>query len=231
MKIFIDHQKINARARLSNLASAGGLAVLLVSVILSLFFPSQSGLAYILMLEGLGGAMIGIYFANRWVRKPRPEESLSIALKSFDDHYQLFHYPNLPCDHVILTPTGIVALEVYNLAGKFTYRRGRWKEAMTMGRAMRYIVEERVRNPVSLMQQMEIDLSDFLKKELGSDISVPIKSIVVFTHPAVELEIREAPTPICKIAKLKKQLSIQAPRLTPEVYKKLSLLLERATLG
>lgn len=230
MKIFINHKKVNARAQLSNLASVGGLVLLLVSVITSLFFPSWSNLAYVLMIVGMGVAMIGIYFANRWVRKPRPEESLSIALKSFDDHYHLYHYPHLPCDHIILTPTGIVALEVYNLAGNFTYRQGRWKEAMTIGRALRYIVEERVRNPVMLMQQMEFDLREYLKKELDSDISVPIKSIVVFTHQAVELDVKEAPIPICKISKLKKQLLIQAPKLTPEVYKELCLLLERVTL-
>ena len=41
--------------------------------------------------------MVGIYFANRWVRKPRPEESLDKALKSFDDHYRIYHYPYRPC--------------------------------------------------------------------------------------------------------------------------------------
>jgi hypothetical protein len=230
MKIFINHKKVKTRARLSNLASIGGLVLLLVSVITSLFVPSWSSLAYVLMIVGMGVAMIGIYFANRWVRKPRPEESLSNALKSLDDHYRLFHYPNLPSDHVILTPTGIVALEVYNIAGSFTYRQDDWKEAMTIGRALRYIVEERVRNPVSSMQQTEFELREYLKKELGIDLSVPIKSIVVFTHPAVVLDVKGAPIPICKIAKLKKQLSIQAPKLMPDVYKKLSLLLERVTL-
>ena len=230
MKIFINHKKVNTRAQLSNLASVGGLVLLMVSVITSLFVPSWSNLTYVLMVVGMGVAMIGIYFANRWVRKPRPEESLSNALKSLDDHYRLFHYPNLRCDHVILTPTGIVALEVYNLAGSFTYRQGRWKEAMTIGRALRYIVEERVRNPVSSIQHTEFELREYLKKELGSNLSVSIKSIVVFSHPAVELDIKGAPIPICKIAKLKKQLSIQAPRLAPDIYEKLSLLLERVTL-
>ena len=230
MKIFIDRQKINTRAQLSNLASVGGLALLLVSVVLSLFFPSWSKLAYILMIVGMGIAMIGIFFANRWVRKPRPEDSLSQALKSYDDHYCLYHYPRLPCEHLLLTPTGIVILEVYNIAGSFTYRQGRWKEAMTIGRALRYIVEERVGDPIMSVKQMEVELKEFLKNELGTGIAVPIRSIVVFTHPAVDLDVKGTPIPVCKIDKLKKQISSHAPKLMPEVYDKLCLLLERVTL-
>ena len=230
MKVFINRQKVNTRARLSNLASIGGLVLLLASVVVPLVIPSWSGSAYVLMIVGMGVAMIGIYFANRWVRKPRPEDSLAKALKSFDDHYRIYHYSHLPCDHVILTPNGVVVLKVYNIGGSFTYHQGHWKEAMTVGRALRYIVEERVGNPIALMQQIEIDLKDFLEKGLGPGISVPIKSIVVFTHPAVELNVKGAPIPVCKVDKLRKRIPLQAPRLMPEVYEKLSLFLERMTL-
>ena len=231
MKIFINRQKVNTRARLSNLASIGGLALLLGSVVIPLVVPSWSGVAYVLLIAGLGVAMIGIYFANRWVRKPRPEDSLSKALKSFDDHYRIYHYPRLPCDHVILTPTGIVILEVYNIAGSFSYQQGHWKEAMTVGRALRYIVEERVNNPIALMQYLEIKLKERLEKELEPGLSIPIKSIVVFTHPVVDLKVKGSPIPICKIDKLKKQVPLQAPKLSPEIYEKVSLFLERVTLG
>ena len=230
MKVFINRQKVNTRARLSNLASIGGLVLLLASVVVPLVIPSWSGSAYVLMIVGMGVAMIGIYFANRWVRKPRPEDSLSRALKSFDDHYRIYHYSHLPCDHVILTPTGVVILEVYNIGGSFTYHQGHWKEAMTVGRALRYIVEERVGNPVALMQQTESELKDRLKKEVNLGISIPIKSIVVFTHPAVELKVKGAPIQICKIDKLKKQMPLQAPRLPLDIYEKVGLFLERVTL-
>jgi hypothetical protein len=45
MKFFIDRHKINTRTQLSNLASVGGLVLLLVSVFISLFFPNWSRLA------------------------------------------------------------------------------------------------------------------------------------------------------------------------------------------
>jgi hypothetical protein len=230
MKSYINHSKVATRARLANLSSVGGLVLLLVSVIFSLFFPNRSELAYVLMIIGMGVAMVGIYFANRWVRKPRPEDSLARALRSFDNHYCLYHYLDLPCDHVLLTPTGLVIFEVYNIAGNFTYRQGRWREAMTVGRALRYIVEERVGNPVRSLKHIEIGLKEYLNKELGSDISVPIKSVVVFSHPSVELKIKDAPITICKIDKLKKHILIRGQKLKPEIYEKLCLHFEQLTV-
>jgi len=230
MKIFINQRKVKARAQLSNLASVGGLILLLSSVVIPLFLPSWANAAYVMMIAGLGIAMIGIYFANRWVRKPRPEESLAKALKPLDDQYRLYHYPSLPCDHLLLTPTGAVILEVINLAGSFSYRKGKWREAMTIGRALRYIVEERVGNPIYSASRMEEDLRELFAKEFGGDLSISIRSIVVFSHPLVQLDIENAPIPICKADKLRKQISSKAPRLAPGVYEKLSSFLEGKTI-
>jgi hypothetical protein len=230
MKTFINQRKVNARAQVSNVASVGGLILLLASVVIPLFLPSWASAAYVLMIAGLGISMIGIYFANRWVRKPRPEESLAKALKSLDDQYRLYHYPSLPCDHLLLTPSGAVILEVINLAGSFSYRNGKWREAMTIGRALRYIVEERVGNPIYSTGRMEEDLRELLAKEFGADVSIPVRSVVVFSHLLVQLEIENAPIPICKADKLKKQISSKAPRLAPGVYEKLSVFLEHRTI-
>src|SRR5512142_3481122 len=120
MKIFVDRQKLNARAQAANIASIGGLLLLLASVVIPLFMPKWNTYTSVLMVLGAAGAMVGIYLANRWVRKPRPEDSLDKALKSFDDNYRLFHYPSsLPCEHILLTPNGLIALEVVNLNGSF----------------------------------------------------------------------------------------------------------------
>lgn len=229
MKIIIDRQKINTRAKLSNAGSVGGLILLLVSVVLPLFLPSWANFAYVFMIVGMGSSMIGIYFANRWVRKPRPEDSLAKAFKSFDDTYRLYHYPSLPCDHILLTPMGVVILQVFNLSGSFSYRQGRWKEAMTIGRALRYIVEEHIGDPVTLAGQLKEDLDLRFKKEFGLDVTIPIKTAITFTHPGAELDVEEAPIPICKVEKLKKQMSFPPPRLTTEQYEKVARFLESLT--
>ncbi len=231
MKSYIDRPRINARAQAAHVASVGGLVLLLVSVAIPLFLPKWSGITSVIMVIGAGGAMVGIYLANRWVRRPRPEDSLDKALKAFDDNYHLFHYPSsLPCEHVLLTPVGVLALEVVNLNGSFSYRNGHWKEAMTMGRALRYLVEERVSDPVILAKAMVQEMSDRLSKLLGEQSIPPVKALTVFTHPAVELEVDRGPIPACTIDKLRKQAAIPGPRLSPEAYEKLSTYLEHLTI-
>ena len=140
MKVIIDRQKISRRQRLANVASIGGLLILLASVVLPLINAAFTNYATILMVIGLAVAMLGVFYANRWVKKPRPEDRLDETLKSLHDTYRLYHYPALQCDHVLLTPGGVVVFETINLEGKFTYKDGRWKEKITLGRALRYLV-------------------------------------------------------------------------------------------
>jgi hypothetical protein len=230
MKTYIDRQKVKSRASLATLMSVGGLLLLLASVLLPLFIPAAATVSLILLAAGGIIAMVGIYYSNRWVRKPRPEDSLGNALKALDDHYRLYHYPRLPCDHLLLTPTGVIAMEVVNLAGSFLYRNGRWKEAMTVGRALRYIVEPRVVDPVLVAQALKDELNSWFTGQLGFRADVPIKILTVFTHPAVDLEAEGAAFPACKVGKLRKQATVSASRLDAETYEKLASYLERRTL-
>jgi len=231
MKTFIDQQKVQKRARLSNLASLGGLVLLLASVLLPVFLPAMAKAAYVLMIVGIGVSMIGIYFANRWVRKPRAEASLPPALKSFDEKYRLYLYPSLPCDHILLTPAGVVALETSNLAGQFSYRDGQWKEAMGLGRALRLIVEEPVRNPIPTAKELEQELGQVFSNELGSDVAIPIKTVFVFLHPGTKLDVKDSPVPICRVEKLAKHVTMNTAKLDPTLYGKLAAFLEQQTVS
>ena len=231
MKIYIDRQKVNARAAAANAASVGGLLLLLASVLAPLFWQQLASFALVLLLLGGITAMVGIYLANRWVRRPRPEDSLDKALKSLDDGFRLYHYPSLPCEHILLSPSGIVALEVVNLPGSFSYRQGRWKEAMTMGRALRYMVEPRVEDPVTLALGLKEELRRWFQGRLASGAAVPMNVMTVFSHPAVDLEISDPSVPAYALAKLRKHVVPQGARLAPGLYEELSACLEQATVS
>lgn len=218
MKSIIDQQKIARRASLSNIASIGGLFALLVSVLIPLFWPGYMLVANLLLFGGLGISMVGIYFANRWVKKPRPEASLDAALKSLSNAHRLYHYPRLPCDHVLLTPNGLFVLETINLAGYFIYKRGRWREKMNVGRALRYIVEEHLGDPIKSARSSAQYLEERLSQNTGEGSQVPVKALVVFSHPVAVIDITAPPIPVCKLDKLKKHLQMQAPRLDQGVY-------------
>ena len=201
--------------------SIGGLITLLASVVLPLFIPSLANLSLILMIAGLGVSMVGIFYANRWVRKPRPEDQLNKALKSLSDGCHLYHYPALPCDHVLLTPSSVVLLETVGLGGVFSYRKGKWKESMTMGRAVRWIVEEHLGDPIRAVRGAEGYLRSQLTKMEIPEEKVPIKSVVVFTHPVVELQVESAPIPVVKVDKLRKQIPADTHRVDADLYTRL----------
>jgi Nuclease-related domain len=229
MKVVMNKVRLAQKAQNANVASISGMVALLAGVVLPLVIPSLGQvIPLIIILVGVAISMAGIYQANRWVRKPRPEEQLSKALKGLDDKYVLYHYPSsLPCDHVLLTPEGVVVLETVNLAGQFVYKDGRWVERMTMGRALRSIVEERLGDPDRSALAVRSYLAGKLSGLTGETITV--KPLIVFTHPAADLDLEpDRPVPVYMADKLKKHVPIEGPRLSPEAYQAIAGFLEKA---
>jgi hypothetical protein len=122
-------------------------------------------------------------------------------------------------------------MEVVNLASSFTYREGRWKEAMTIGRALRYLVEPRVGDPVELAEGLTDAIRSWLTDQLRARANVPIRVLTVFTHPSVDLEIERGSVPAYKIDKLRKNAVIPGARLPGDLFEQVASALERATLG
>ena len=229
MKILIDQVKVQRRRRLSNIASVGGLLLLLASVVLPLVrLEDYATYSTVLMVLGLAIAMVGIYFANRWVKKPRPEDQLDNALKSLGDFHRLYHYPKLPCDHVLLTPWGVLVLETINLEGEFHYKDGRWKEKMGLGRALRYIVEEHLGNPIKSALASEGYLKGRLNDETPGGRDIPVHSVVVFVHPAAVLDVESSETPVCKVEKLRRYANLKTGKLSVDLYDRARKFLDEA---
>jgi hypothetical protein len=227
MKIIVDRQKISRRAWVANVLSLGGMFTLLASIVLPLFRPQASLLGLPMMLLGLLIAMVGIYLANRWVKKPRPEDRLDAALKSLSDGYRLYHYPALPLDHVLLTPGSVIILETVNLDGHFILQNGRWKEKMTLGRALRWVVEEHLGNPVKAALSGEAFLQRRLAESGAGGVDIPLRSIVVFTHPASVIDVSgETAVTVVKVEKLKKHIQEKGKRLPLEAHEQVEALLE-----
>ncbi|MBP8858344.1 MAG: NERD domain-containing protein [Anaerolineaceae bacterium] len=229
MKHVIDQDKVNKYGLFSNIGSIAGLLILLGSVLLPVFVPGTSVLSAILMVVGLGVAMVGIFFANRWVRKPRPEVRLETVLKGLGEGYVLFHYPKLPADHILLSPAGVTTLETINISGAFSYLDGKWKESMTIGRAIRYIVEEHLGDPNRAALGSAAFVQEKLDQLEGLTHKVSVKPVVVFTHPAVKLEVKQSPVPVCMAEKLRKQVTAGPVKLPQEDYDKVYAYLESVT--
>jgi hypothetical protein len=231
MKIYLNQSKLKKRALFSNIASLGGLFVLMAGVVVPLFLPRLIGLTQILIVAGILVSMAGIYLANRWVRKPRPEDSLGAALKTLGEGYNLYHYTSLQGKHILLMPNGIMVLETINLAGEFSFLNGHWKEQMNLGRMLRYVFEEHLGDPSQKVRQAVDDLKAKIHELPGVTKPVPVFGTVVFLHPMAQIEVKGAPVPVCKAEKLRKAVVIKAPILDPEIYEWISLYLEKNTVG
>lgn len=226
MKIIIDQAKMERRARFSHTASLGGMLILLGGVAVSMFFPDITILPPILLVGGFGVALVGIYYANRWVRKPRPEDVLNDSLKGLADTYRLYHYL-LPADHVLLTPSGVIVIETVALEGEFTYQAGRWQERFNLGRALRFIVEEKLGDPIRTARQNARSVEQLLANAVAG-VSVPVAAMVVFTHPNVRLILDNTPIPVRQPHKLSKHLPSAPEKLPGAVYEKVRSTLDAA---
>lgn len=217
MKSVIDQPALNRRARIAHAASLGGLLVLLGSVAVSLWKPDWTLLSSFMLFGGFVVSILGIAYANRWVKKPRPEFVLDQALKGLSDQHRLYHYTPL-ADHLLLTPNGVIVLETVNLEGQFTYQAGKWKQKMSLGRAMRYIVEEKLGDPIAQALGQAEAIASYLQGKLPEGSRVPVQALVVFTHPLALVKTDKAPIPVVIPEKLARKLPHPGVKLPPELY-------------
>jgi hypothetical protein len=217
MKSVIDHKSVQRKATLAHVASVAGMLILLVGVLFPYWLPALANLTVVFIIVGFAIAAFGVHLANRWVKKPRPEDTLDKTLKSLSDQFRLYHYVT-PWEHLLLTPSGLVILDTINLEGVFTYDRSRWKQKMTLSRAFRYVFEERLGDPVKRMQESIPQLTNLLKQRLPDSGPIPVTGLVVFIHPLCEVTAKDASIPICIPKNLQKRIPTQGSRVSPEAY-------------
>ncbi len=216
MKSLRNFPKMKRMATISQTLSVSGLLLLLAGVLLNLFLPAYYSLALGLIILGGAASVVGIYFASRWVKKPRPEDTLDAQLKGMTNVYRFYHYPDLPYDHVLLTPEKVLAVQAVNIEGDFIFEKGKWKEQMTVGRAIRWLVEEHLGNPIKEAQDAAANLSDHLEVECGQKI--PVEGVVVFVHPRALIKVKNAPILVCTPEKFKTHLGAKGTKLSSEIY-------------
>ena len=91
MQIIRNDKLIKRNARISTFTSLGGLGVLIAGLVVSFSRPELVVWAWGSLLLGFILTQVGLYFGNRWGRKPRPDELLDTGLKGLDDRYTIYH--------------------------------------------------------------------------------------------------------------------------------------------
>ncbi len=204
MRIFTDDSLIKRNSRLGQIATIAGLLVLVGGMFVSFRYPNFAGFAWIALLVGFALSQIGLYFGNRWGRRPRPDELIDQGLKGLNDQYSIYHYLT-PAAHLLVGPSGLWVIVPYYQVGKIVYEKGRWKQkgGGFMQRYLRAFAQEGLGRP-DLEAPAEVQaVNRFLNKKIPDKEIPDALSALVFTNEKVELEVDGAPILTLPVKKLK----------------------------
>ncbi len=215
---FTNERVVKRNARIAQITMLSGLVVLGAGMFISFRMPEQFAISLAALLVGFALSQIGIYFSNRWGRRPRPDELLDQALKGLDNKYALYHYYG-PVSHMLISPAGVWALLPFYQRGRIVYENGRWRQKGG-NLYMKIFAQEGLGRP-ELDAGAEIEqLKRFLANEFP-DEEIPVHAALVFTHPKVEVDVDEedgAPAYTVRVNDLKDLVRKKSKerRLSPE---------------
>jgi hypothetical protein len=196
MNIIRNEKLIKRNARIAQFTMIAGLAVLAGGMYYSFRYPEQFGVSLGALMLGFLFSQVGIFFMNRWGRRPRPDEQIDQALKGLDKRYTLYHYTS-PVSHLLVGPAGVWVLKPQHQRGVISYERGRWRQRGG-GLALQYLkifAQEGLGRPdMEVLQEIE-RIQKYLDKALPEETVPPIRAALVFTHPDVQIEMPEDAQP------------------------------------
>jgi len=138
-------------------------------------------------------SQVGIYFSNRWSRRPRPDEVLDLSLKGLDDKYSLYHF-DTPVSHLLLGPCGVWILSPHNQRGTISYSKGRWRQKGG-NLYLKIFAQEGLGRPDLETQNEDEKLLKYFQKNLPEENIPDIQTALVFTNPQVDINIAESESP------------------------------------
>lgn len=224
MKILIHEKNVRRNAKIGQYTSLVSLAILAGGMYVSFAYPAQLYISFTALLVGFILSQVGIFFGNRWGRRPRVDERLTAALKGLTKDYTLFHFLT-PVNHLLIGPAGIWIIETYYQRGTIVYEKGKWKQkggGLLLGYLKIFAQEGLGRPDAEATADLE-SFQKFLAKTLGDSAELPpINLVLVFTDEKVELKTESSPIPAVKIDQLKefirksaKQTSLLPTEINP----------------
>ena len=216
MKILTNEKSIRRNARIGQYTSLASLVILAGGMYVSFVYPTQVNISFIALLVGFLLSQVGIFFGNRWGRRPRVDERLTAALKGLTKDYTFYHFLT-PVHHLLIGPAGIWIVETFYQRGKISYEKGKWRQkggGLLLG-YLKIFAQEGLGNP-EMEAKADIDnLTAQIKKSLVEDKPFPpVNLVMVFTDDRVELDAEGSPFPAMKIDDLK-EFFRKTSKLTP----------------
>jgi hypothetical protein len=184
-----------------------GIASLFAAVPMQ-FRPELELWSLPVMIIGFVVANLGFHYFNRYVRPPMAQDILDKELKGLDNRYRLFNFMG-PVDHVLITPSGVLAITLRRIGGDIRCTGEKWTVKTGLLAKLRIFSDDQLGNPsdelrrdVSKVQKlMEAGLPD-----AADEKPVPIGGFVFFSNPDANLTIVDPSVRILTTKNLKDYL-------------------------
>ncbi len=212
MKIVTNTKLIKRNSKIAKYSSIAAFIILIVGFYITVQMPDELIFALVCLLIGFLLSQVGIYYANRWGRSPRPDEIINKNMKGLGREYTVYHFTT-PASHLLLGPAGLWILLPYYQGGTIIYDGKRWRsKGGGFARSyLRIFGQESIGRP-DLEADAEIQaLKRYLTRLLPEEAQIPeIRAALLFTDPSVELQAEKSPLPAMTPKDLKEFLKTQA---------------------
>jgi hypothetical protein len=196
MDHLVNQPFLTKRAKIARWGSYVGFGALFIG----LMTARQPWISYLFLLIGLLGASVGAYLANRYVREPRPDQSLASAMEELDKRYALFSY-YLPSNHVVASHYGLTVLEPRAQQGEVRFVGGRWRHKAGFRKVLQFFGEPSLGRPDQDLAQEMKWVKDWIDKVMPEG-DIPVNGAIVFTHAKVDLQMSGQTSPAMVAADL-----------------------------
>lgn len=220
---------LESRGKIGKRVTWAGLIILFGSILLP-FSEELLPWSWPVMLGGFLITNIGMYYFNRYVRPPLFHTLLEEALKGLDNRYRLFNFMT-PVDHVLITPTGVMAITVRRMGGAISCVGDKWSTKTSLISRLRLFAEDQLGNPSADLRQDVSRLQALLESKLPDDENekpVPIGGVVYFANSEAVLNLDQPSVPVVTSKNLGDYLKRLAAgdKLTPARLEAISAVLE-----
>jgi len=205
MRVIVDESLVRSRTRIGERALSVGLLLVLVTIILAVLRPEWWPLILILSSAGLSASLVGGYLGERFVGPLAYHKKVPLALKGLDDRYTLLMY-KLPSPFVLVEPSGLTVIKVKSQDGNIVYENGAWRHREKWGFLKRFAGQESIGKPEQQAWTEVEQVNKLLKKLPLNDEEIPVRPLILFINPRVQLSADECPVPALRAAKLKSWL-------------------------
>jgi hypothetical protein len=223
MRVIANKTKIERRTKIGEIAPFAGLIVLVLATVLIFAKPEWMWGTLALVWVGLLISLTGGYLGDRYVGEQAHHKRVPESLKGFDDSYTLLMY-RTPVPFVFVEPGGVNVVTVKSQAGEVTYEDGRWRHRQKLGWLRRFAGQESLGRPDRLANAEVELIENVLDDQLSGHEELPVRSVILFTHPDVQLHAEDAPIPTLRAAEFKRWLRKNplTPPLSDETHAELA---------